>query len=127
MNFGNFQKWLVQKLIPNLPPRSVIVIDYAPYHNVQKDKAPNSNSRKNFDRLVAGTNVHADNNMLKADLYELIKLNKPRHKKFIIDDIFKQHDHNILRLPPYHPDLNPIELVWTSLKQNVAEKTQPSN
>jgi hypothetical protein len=28
----------------------------------------------------------------------------------------------VLRLPPYHPDLNPIELIWENVKQWVASK-----
>ena len=33
MNADNYEKWLEMNLIPNLPPRSVLVIDNAPYHN----------------------------------------------------------------------------------------------
>jgi hypothetical protein len=33
MNVTNYQKWLTEKLIPNLPPKSVLVVDNAPYHN----------------------------------------------------------------------------------------------
>jgi hypothetical protein len=46
MNGENYIRWLKEKLIPNLEPNSVIVIDNAPYHNIQKDKAPTSNSNK---------------------------------------------------------------------------------
>nr|CAH7717815.1 unnamed protein product [Callosobruchus chinensis] len=35
--------------------------------------------------------------------------------------------HSVLRLPPYHPDLDPIELVWASLKQYVAERNVDFN
>ena len=38
MNRDNFLKWLKEKLIPNLPERSVLVVDNAPYHNLQVDK-----------------------------------------------------------------------------------------
>jgi hypothetical protein len=30
--------------------------------------------------------------------------------------------HSVLRLPPYHPDLNLIELIWASIKEYVARK-----
>ena len=39
---------LRERLIPNLPPNYVLVIDNAPYHNVQLNRAPNSNSRRDF-------------------------------------------------------------------------------
>lgn len=46
MNSSNYEKWVTEKLIPNLPAESVVVIDNAPYHNVQINRAPNSNSKK---------------------------------------------------------------------------------
>jgi hypothetical protein len=35
MNFDNYERWLKTKLIPNLPPNSVLLVDNAAYHNVQ--------------------------------------------------------------------------------------------
>jgi hypothetical protein len=46
MNATNYRKWLTEKLIPNLPPRSVLVVDNAPYHNVQFNKATTSQTTK---------------------------------------------------------------------------------
>lgn len=40
--------------------------------------------------------------------------------EYNIDGLFEQHGHTILRLPPYHPTLNPIEEVWGVLKRRVA-------
>src|ERR1043166_2344722 len=37
-----------------------------------------------------------------------------------VDEIAAQHGHEVLRLPPYHCDLNPIELVWAQVKSHVA-------
>lgn len=34
MNYVNFSIWLQEKLLPNIPPNSVIVLDNASYHNV---------------------------------------------------------------------------------------------
>ncbi|XP_072380782.1 uncharacterized protein [Diabrotica undecimpunctata] len=45
MNYDNYKKWLRDKLIPNLPPNSVLVFDNAPYHNVQTEKCPTMSSR----------------------------------------------------------------------------------
>lgn len=46
MNASNFNKWLREKLVPNLNEPSVIVTDNASYHTVQINKAPNTNSIK---------------------------------------------------------------------------------
>jgi hypothetical protein len=45
MSHANYEKWL-QKLIPNLESKSVIVVGSASYHNVQIIRYPTSNTRK---------------------------------------------------------------------------------
>nr|CAH7728044.1 unnamed protein product [Callosobruchus chinensis] len=72
-------------------------------------------------------NIPFSEEMLKAELYSLIKIYKPRYKTYEIDKIMTGAGHSVLRLPPYHPDLNPIELVWGSLKQYVAERNVDFN
>jgi len=37
-----------------------------------------------------------------------------------IDEIAKKHGHEILRTPPYHPELQPIELCWGIVKNHIA-------
>jgi hypothetical protein len=39
MNSTNFEKWVREKILQNLPPSSAVVLDNAPYHSVQADKA----------------------------------------------------------------------------------------
>ena len=36
--------------------------------------------------------------------------------------MLEEHGHRVLRLPPYHCDLNPIELIWGDLKGRVARE-----
>lgn len=121
MNFNNFSKWLKEKLFPNLPPRSVIIVDNAPYHNVQVNKAPTSTSKKaDMQDWLRNHNIAYEEDMLKTQLYSLVLLHKSRFKRYAIEEMINEHGFSCLRLPPYHPDLNPIELVWASLKQYVA-------
>jgi hypothetical protein len=60
--------------------------------------------------------------MCKPELHSVIKLRKPRFKTFKIDALLAEHGPSVLRLPPHHPDLNPIELIWESVKECVARK-----
>lgn len=121
MNFENYQKWLTEKLIPNLPEKSVLVIDNAPYHNVQSKKCPTSASTKsNMQEWLRSNRIPFDDSMLKVQLLQLISLHKPRNKEYVIDSLLQQHGHTVLRLPPYHPELNPIELIWAEVKNWVA-------
>lgn len=121
MNHNMYMKWLTEKLIPNLPEKSVVVIDNAPYHNVQLDKCPTSNTKKpEMQAWLLSKNIPFDDKMLKVELYELIKRHKPAYKKYVIDYKLKEHGHDVLRLPPYHPELNAIELIWADVKNWVA-------
>ena len=47
----------------------------------------------------------------KAELYELIEMQKPQYETFAIDRLLADHGHTVLRLHPYHTDLNPIEQI----------------
>ena len=48
-------------------------------------------------------------------------------KQFHIDKYLESMGHVCLRLPLYHPQLNPIELVWAEIKQLVALKNTTFN
>lgn len=57
--------------------------------------------------------------MLKAELYQIIK----EHKEAPIyeaDQLLISHSHKVVRLPPYHCNLNVIEFMWSLLKRRVA-------
>lgn len=123
MNADNYRRWVEEKLVPNLPANSVLDIDNASYHNVQLDKPPISNSTKSD--MQAWLTRHAITfrlDMVKAELYEIIKLHTPKFKTYLIDQILQSKGHLVLRLPPYHPELNPIEMIWSEIKRYVAEK-----
>jgi transposase len=75
----NYAHWLKTMLIPNLPPNCVLVIDNASYHNVQTDKLLTSNLKKDEMKAWQLERNIPFCDMLKAQLYDLIKLNKPKH------------------------------------------------
>ena len=60
--------------------------------------------------------------MTKAELYNLIKMHKPQFENFAIDCLLTELGHTVIRLPPYHPDLNPIEKIWGNVKTGIAAK-----
>lgn len=121
VNNNTYVKWLNERLLPNLPPRSVVVIDNASYHNKQIDKCPTSNNTKaDMQQWLSDKNIPFTPQMLKVELYELIKLHKPTNIRYVIDDMFKAQGFDVLRLPPYHPELNAIELIWADVKNWVA-------
>jgi hypothetical protein len=52
--------------------------------------------------------------------YIIIKVYKPVHNIYKIDQILAESNIPVLRLPPYHPELNPIEKIWALVKNHVA-------
>ena len=109
MNHAYF-KWLQEKLIPNLESKSVTVVDNASYHNVQINRHPTSNARKGEMLFwLDKHDVWHSSGMTKVELYDFIKMHKPQHETLAIDCLLADHGHTVIRLPAYHPDLNPIE------------------
>jgi transposase len=122
MNYTNYRRWAETQLIPNLEMNSVIVLDNASYHNKLDERTPNANNNKaQMKEWLTKRNIKFHEKALKAELYHLIKLHKPRQQSFRIDELFEKHGHTVLRLPPYHPELNPIEKIWAVLKRYVAD------
>lgn len=122
MDTKNFVKWLNEKLLPNLPPNGIVVIDNAPYHSTQSKKIPCQSSLKSeMQSWLTDNNISFDQMMTKPELYHIIRINKPE-KKNVVDELLREHGHEVVRLPPYHCDLNPIEYIWNLVKQRVADK-----
>lgn len=67
-----FEKWFSNFLIPSIEEKSVIILDNATFHRMDK-----------------------------------------------LREIAQKFGHIILPLPPYSPELNPIEKVWANLKKFV--------
>lgn len=103
MSFENYVKWLNEKLLPNLPDRSVIVLDNALYHNTRAEKLPM------MQEWLTSKGIHFDSNLRKVKLYDIIKKHKSDFITYKIDDYIKSKGFEVLRLPPYYPELNAIE------------------
>ena len=84
MNRGNFFKWVKEKLIPHLLPKSVLIIDNAPYHNPppkkkqKKNKCPTHASRKaEIHALLTRQQIPFSATMLKVELFQICKKQNP--------------------------------------------------
>lgn len=128
MNNDNYEKWLVNQLIPNIPSNSVLVIDNAPYHNKYVERPPNSNTNKpEMINWLQRHEIPVDHKLTKPQIYNIICQHKDRFTEFSVDMIIAEHGHTVLRLPPYHPDFNPIENIWSQLKGYVAARNVDMN
>ncbi|CAH2236691.1 uncharacterized protein LOC120627500 [Pararge aegeria] len=122
MNSVKFIDWLENQVLPNLLPNCVIVMDNEPYHTIQINKVPNmSSSKTDMIEWLYNKGLPFSPNVSKTVLYKLIKENKPE-PLYKADELLKAHGHIVLRLPPHHADLNPLELIWGVMKRQLAEK-----
>ena len=113
--------WIRTQLVPNLPPQSVLVIDNASYHNVAINRDPTTATlKKDMISWLVERNISHNATQTKPQLYHIIKQFKTKTPQYILDTELHKHGHRVLRLPPYHPELNPIEKMWAQVKQWVA-------
>ena len=104
MNAAHFQEWWQTKLLPNLPPGAVIVMDDAPYHTVKTDssRCPTSSTTKaDMQKWLTEKGIEWRPDMLKAELYNVIKQNKCA-PVYVCDELALQQGFCVVRLPPYH-------------------------
>ncbi len=123
MNWNVFSAWFKDQLLPNIPENSLIILDNAPYHNVLTEEAfPKQNhSAQRLRAWLTHNDIPWRNDMLKSELYELCSRLAPR-PEFLLDRIAFEKGHTILRTPPYHPELQPIETCWAVVKNHVATR-----
>jgi len=122
MNWENFSMWFETQLLPNIPSNAIVILDNARYHNVlDSDVIPNSSSKKTQLRAWLTRNGYPwREDMLKSELLDLCTRLAPA-PEYKLDQIADQHGISILRTPPYHPELQPIETCWAVFKNHMAD------
>jgi len=122
MNHECFREWFEHQLLPHIPSRSLIIMDNATYHSKVMNKAPNRTSKKSdIIEWLREHNIPHDESHTKVELIHLVDLHKTV-KKYVIDELAREHGHEVLRLPAYHCNLNPIELIWAQVKAEVRKR-----
>lgn len=121
MNWENFSKWFTEKLLKNIPKNSLIIMDNAPYHNVLITEAfpKKTHSVRRLREWLTKNKFPWTEDMLKEELFDLCS-RLASEPEFAIDKIACDAGHSILRTPPYHPELQPIETCWGIVKNHVA-------
>jgi len=121
MNAELFERWFVEHLLPNIPPHALIILDNAPYHNVlSTHSAPTPTCAKDKIRTwLEANHIPCRDDCLKVELVEMLNKLAPL-PTYVIDDLTAQAGHEVVRTPPYHPELQPIETCWGVLKNEVA-------
>jgi transposase len=121
MNTRQFQKWFSEMLLPNIPPNSIIVMDNAAYHKeLTEDSAPIAiSSKERIRNWLEKNDIPCRDDCLKVELVNILNKIAP-NPTYVIDEIAERKGHQVLRTPPYHPELQPIEMCWGITKNEVA-------
>ncbi|XP_028139233.2 uncharacterized protein LOC114333544 [Diabrotica virgifera virgifera] len=109
-----FEQWF-KRILPKLEPGSVVVMDNAPYHSRRLEQLPTTAWRKGRIQEWLTPAIQ---------LLDIARLRKMEYLKYAVDETAKDYGVKVLRLPPYHCELNPIELIWAQVKGEVARNNK---
>lgn len=124
MNWDLFKKWFVEMLLENIPANSLIIMDNAPYHNTLSEHSPPTPlcSKKKITEWLEQNRIYCRQDCLKPELVEILKKLAPQ-PTYAIDEIARSYGHEVIRTPPYHPELQPIETCWGVVKNHIARNS----
>ena len=123
-NGENFLKWWKDQLIPNLHQPSIIMLDNAKYHLVYDETVPKTSKMKKQELIgyLESKGVTLEGQHSVVQLRSMARQWIKEHEKIAIVKIAEEAGHTVLLTPPYHSDLQPIELVWAYIKGNIGRK-----
>lgn len=126
MNSTLFIRWLKSQLLPALAEPSVLVLDNAPYHSqlTEETRCPTTATRKSeIVKWLECRSLPFPPHATRPELLLLCKENRPE-PRYTVDEIIRSWGHEVIRLPPAHPELNAIEQVWGCMKKHVRSTLQ---
>ncbi len=124
MNWDLFKKWFSEMLVPNIPKGSLIIMDNASYHNTLSEHSPPTPlcSKARIVEWLEQNRIYCRRDCLKPELVEILRRLAPE-PTYAINEIARSHGHEVIRTPPYHPELQPIETCWAVAKNHVARNS----
>lgn len=120
MDAEKFHKWFLEKLLPNIPSESLIIMDNAPYHKALAPNSPPTPACRKAEirKWLEENGFPCSRDCLKVELVEILKTARAE-PLYMVDILAEQFGHEVLRTPPYHPELQPIEICWAIVKNEV--------
>jgi len=124
MNSAVLLKWLQDQVLPKIGG-GVLVVDRAPYHmNVTEESRPVHSSMKKSqladwleEHDAAPTSLPPTRRQAKTVAQMRAQATKHRPTpRSLVQDLAEEFDVSIIFSPVAHPELNPIEMVWGTVK-----------
>ena len=112
---------LIKKLFNNHQMLSFIA--FKAWQN--SEDYPISKWRKaQFQKWLSENNISFSPDALRSELWILCKRHRVEKTSKIVEEIAKKYGHEVLRLPPYHCELNAIEMIWGDEKNYVPRENK---
>eukprot|EP00172_Hildenbrandia_rubra_P002716 Plantae.Rhodophyta-Hildenbrandia_rubra.ctg379.p1 GENE.Plantae.Rhodophyta-Hildenbrandia_rubra.ctg379~~Plantae.Rhodophyta-Hildenbrandia_rubra.ctg379.p1 ORF type:complete len:337 (+),score=33.89 Plantae.Rhodophyta-Hildenbrandia_rubra.ctg379:1455-2465(+) len=135
-----FLDWLEKRIFPKLQEKGkcVLVIDRAMHHLVKTEETRPVNQNQwrkgEITQWIQDRNIQTPDDwplpwegvMTKAELLGLAMANNPK-PRYLVQDLADRFGVKILILPAAHPELSPIEMVWSNIKPKYASKSMNFN
>ncbi|XP_068245251.1 uncharacterized protein, partial [Palaemon carinicauda] len=121
MNAKLFKQWLTTQLLPYLPEPSVLVLDNAPYHStlLEESRCPTSATKKaDLYKWLEQRRISFRPSTTRSELLLICQKNRPE-RRYETDNSIREWGHEVVGLPPAHPELNAIEQVWGFMKRHI--------
>lgn len=115
-----FEKWFSEQLLPNLEKDTVIIMDNAHYHSRRVERVPTTAwNVGHIKEWLSSKNIEFAEDSLKKELLALVNSVRDQYSIYKVDRMAEERGYTVCRLPPYHCELNPVELVWSQVKRDV--------
>jgi len=123
-NSAVWLKWLQDQVLPKIGG-GVLVVDRAPYHMKMTKESRLANSSMKKSQLADWLEEHdaAPTNWpptwRQARTMAQMRAQAAKHRptpRYLVQDLAEEFDVSIIFSPVAHPELNPIEMVWGTVK-----------
>lgn len=122
INSIKIKDWLI-KILNNLKEPSVIVVDNTWFNWVCSENYPKSKESKiNLQKWLHEKGVKFSPLETSQELRERVNQRIPRERRNELNEIALSMEHEIVQLPQYHYQYNPINLVWARVKEKCFEQ-----
>ena len=127
MTGEHFEEWFEHKLLPNIPPNSLIVMDNASYHSQRLEEVPvKSWTKTKMIEWLEGKGISYPPQALRSEIFSIIQ-GEGVTPRYVVDEMAHAAGHEVVRLPVAHCTLNPIELAWAQVKGHIKANTRDFN
>ncbi|KAG0699134.1 hypothetical protein GWK47_025900 [Chionoecetes opilio] len=108
-------------LLPSLTEPSILILDNASYHSqlTEESRCPTTATKKaDLIKCLENHRLPFPPDARRPELLLVCKQNRPK-QQYTVDNIIHAWGHEVVHLPPAHPELNAIEQVWGCMKRHV--------